>query len=90
MGSPRLILIIFDRLLERVGTQALQPQCKFWNAFDSIFLQHNSVIQDKLEQNPCQSGIGSADLNRTLATAVIFSIYHPYTSQFIVSRKFYG
>ena len=50
--------------------ESTRKQCQFWNAFDSqIFLQHNSVIQDKLEQNPCQNSIGSANLNRTqLAT----------------------
>ena len=44
-------------------------------------------MQDKLEQNPSHSSIGSANLNRTLATTGLFSIYHPDPSQFIISRK---
>ena len=36
----------------------------------NIFPQHNSIIQDKLEQNPCRNGImiGSANVNRTVVT----------------------
>ena len=70
----QMALCVKDELLRDGWTPLFFPlpvstrkQCQFWGP--KIFQQHKSVIQDKLEKNPCHNctGIASANVDRTTA-----------------------
>ena len=51
------------------------------------FYSTTASYKTSLNRSLHTMGIGSANLNRTLATTEILSIYHPDSSEFIISRN---